>query len=217
MLFVRNLTKVFFQDKKKIVALNKISLSLNLGEMVMIVGPSGSGKTTLLFTIGGLLQPDQGEIILAGKNLYGLSRTELAFFRAQKIGFVFQEFHLIPYLNVLDNVLIGTYYTPQAGRREKAIELLTHFKLEERLTHLPARLSTGEKQRVALARAVIHHPQIILADEPTGNLDQKNAILVLEYLAEFARAGGMVLLVTHNPEITKYAHRLLQLEAGHLS
>jgi ABC-type lipoprotein export system ATPase subunit len=182
-----------------------------------VQGPSGCGKTTLLLAAGGLQVPDGGRVTVAGQDLFALSSEERAGFRAAKIGFVFQQFHLIPYLSVLDNVLAPSLASPSPDNRARARELIARFGLTERADHVPAALSTGERQRAALARALLNKPQLLLADEPTGNLDADNGRLVLGYLADFAKEGGAVLLVTHDLRVAEYAHRIVRLQNGRLS
>ena len=166
-------------------------------------GSSGCGKTTLLLIAGGLLKPDSGKVLMDNRDFYTLSSEKRAQIRALRIGFVFQQFFLIPYLNVLDNILSASLGVKTKQTKERAMELIKHFDLENRINHFPSELSTGERQRVALARAVFNKPKLILADEPTGNLDAKNAAIVVSYLKEFAKKGSAVLLVTHSTKIAK--------------
>jgi ABC-type lipoprotein export system ATPase subunit len=193
-----------------------ISLAVGTGEFVAIQGPSGCGKTTLILVAGALLQPTHGQVLIDGQNPYFLSHEKRATFRAATIGFVFQQFHLIPYLSVLDNILAPSLARNVAGAGQRAQELLTQFGLEPRARHLSADLSTGERQRTALARALLTRPKLLLADEPTGNLDQENGALVLRCLADFARSGGTVLLVTHDPRAAEYADRIVKMNRGKL-
>ncbi|MBD3315966.1 MAG: ATP-binding cassette domain-containing protein, partial [Chitinivibrionales bacterium] len=181
-------------------------------------GPSGCGKSTLLLAAGGLLAPDHGAVRVAGGDLYALSSEQRARYRAHNIGFVFQQFHLIPYLSVLDNILAPSLAIDKnEGVREHAVELMKHFGLESRARHVPSELSTGERQRTALARALLNRPKLLLADEPTGNLDGENAETVLGYLGEFSReGGGAVVLVTHDIRVARHAHRVIRLQAGKL-
>ena len=208
---VRNLVKRFKSPSGTVVAVNDVSFSLNRGEFLAVQGPSGSGKTTLLLMTGALLQPDNGSVELNGINPYQLDMSKRARFRAETVGFVFQQFHLIPYLSVLENVLAPTLAAPFDGARERAVQLLVRFHLEHRLAHRPDSLSTGEKQRVALARAALTSPLLLLADEPTGNLDEENGRVVLEFFEEFATGGGAVLLMTHDDRARQTAHRSLRM------
>jgi len=184
------------------------------GEFVAIQGPSGSGKTTVLFAAAGLLGVDSGDVVVDGKALGPLSVEARARIRATTMGFAFQQFNLVPYLDVLDNVLVPTVMVGSHEARQRATELIEHFGLGPRLHHTPAELSAGEQQRVALARALVNRPKIILADEPTGNLDEKSADVVLRYLGEFTEGGGCVLLVTHDTRASGHAQRCIMLEGG---
>ncbi len=208
-----NVSKVYRTDSGEVRALDDVTLSVAPGEFVTVRGPSGSGKSTLLLTIGGMIRPTEGRVLTGGQDVYMLSSRRRARLRADTIGFVFQMFYLVPYLSALENVLVPTLARPGTGRQE-AIELLTRLQLADRLDHRPAQLSTGERQRVALARALLNSPQIILADEPTGNLDPDNAREVMNYLAEFHCEGGTVLVVTHDPLADPYAQRMLLMDRG---
>ncbi len=206
-----------YRGPQPVQALVDVSLRVRPGEFVAVHGPSGSGKTTLLLVAGGLLAPDSGEVLLDGMSPYRLPADARAKFRATHVGFVFQQFHLVPYLNVLENVMAPSIAVPSAGARSRALELIERFGLADRMYHVPAELSTGERQRVALARALLNRPKLILADEPTGNLDRANADIVLGHLAEFARSGqGAVLLVTHSDYAAAFADRIERLTAGRL-
>lgn len=213
---VENITKIYHTPNKQVRALDEVSLQVNSGEFVAVEGPSGSGKSTLLLTAGSLLTPDEGQILIDGQNPYALSSNKRAKFRAEKIGFVFQQFHLIPYLSVLENILTPSILTKGENTHEDAMQLIGRFGLTERVHHVLAELSTGERQRTALARAFINSPNLILADEPTGNLDRENAEIVIESLVEFANRGGSVFLVTHDASAVQYATRTLHLENGRM-
>lgn len=216
MLKIENITKIYNTTNKQVKALDKVSLQVNSGEFVVVEGPSGSGKSTLLLTAGSLLRPDEGQILIDGQNPYALSSDERAKFRADKIGFVFQQFHLIPYLSVLENILTPSILTKGKNSHEEAMQLIERFGLTERVHHVLAELSTGERQRTALARAFVNSPNLILADEPTGNLDRENAEIVIESLVESANMGGSVFLVTHDAYAVQYATRSLHLENGRM-
>lgn len=216
MLRLENISKIYRTERGPIRAVNDATLHVKAGEFVAVRGPSGSGKTTLLLAAGGLLRPDSGTVRVNGTEPYSLSAEARARFRAEQIGFVFQQFHLLPYLTVLENVLAAALPRPRADAADRARFLLEKLGLAERLDHLPAALSTGEKQRTALARALFHAPPLLLADEPTGNLDEANGQKVLEGLAEHTRKGGAVLLVTHDPRAASFAHRRLLMENGKL-
>jgi putative ABC transport system ATP-binding protein len=196
-------------------ALDSVSFEVRSGEWIAIMGPSGSGKTTLINILGGLDRPTGGRAIVDGVNVGTLGERELTRYRAEKIGFVFQNFYLIPYLSALENVMLAQYFHSVADEAEAA-EALARVGLKDRLDHLPNQLSGGEQQRVALARALINHPKLILADEPTGNLDEANEQIVLELLQELHRAGHTILVVTHSAEIGRMADRRIELAHGRL-
>ena len=216
LLQIQNLTKTYAGPAGVVRAVDGISLALSAGDFVAVQGPSGCGKTTVLLAAGGLLQPTTGLVQLAGQDLYALSPEARAQFRAAHLGFVFQQFHLIPYLSVLDNILAPALALLLPDGPERARTLAARFELTERLQHVPSELSTGERQRTALARALLHSPKLLLADEPTGNLDRDNARLVLDCLADFARGGGAVLLVTHDDAAAQSAQRTVRLKEGKL-
>jgi putative ABC transport system ATP-binding protein len=206
-----DVVKRFRGPSREVTALARASLSVAAGEVVLVQGPSGCGKTTLLLACGGLLAPDEGRVLVDGSDVYGLAPNARAAFRARTIGVIFQQYHLIPYLSVRGNVEAAALAAPAADVRDRARELIARFGLAEREDHVPGALSTGERQRVALARAFLNRPRLILADEPTGNLDAKNAEAVLGALGEFARSGGAVLLVTHDPRAEPYGARSVRL------
>ena len=199
---------------REVRAADGLSLALNAGDFIAVQGPSGGGKTTLMLIAGGLLAPDAGKAIVNGQDPYALSGDERARFRAANIGFVFQQFHLVPYLSVFDNVLAPSLANGKSGARQRAEQLIAHFGLQDRSDHVPGKLSTGERQRTALARALLNQPKLLLADEPTGNLDRDNAQAVLGYLREFAQKGGAVLLVTHDDQAAKCAQRIVRIRNG---
>ena len=211
MLVIEGVSKTYSRGDQTITALASVDLTVGEGEFVSLQGPSGSGKTTCLLIAGGLLHPDSGRVRLDGQDLLAMTRDRLASFRARKIGFVFQQYHLIPYLNVLENILAPEVVLGRGDSRARGQALAEQFGLEHRLDHLPAELSSGEKQRTALARALLFRPTVLLADEITGNLDHANAQIVLGHLKEYASAGGSVLLVTHDPEIASHAVRVEHL------
>jgi len=194
-------------------ALDSVTFEVLSGEWIAIMGPSGSGKTTLINILGGLDRPTSGRAIVDGVNVGTLGERQLTRYRAEKVGFVFQHFYLVPYLSALENVMLAQYFHSIADEVEAA-ESLVRVGLGDRLHHLPSQLSGGEQQRVALARALINHPKLILADEPTGNLDEANEQIVLELLRELHRSGHTILLVTHSPEIGRMADRRIELAHG---
>ena len=217
LLEVKNVSKIYHSNGRDVRALDDVSLSVDSGEFVAVQGPSGCGKTTLLLIAGGLLGPDTGQILIDGQDPYGLAANQRARFRGSTIGFVFQQFHLLPYLTVLDNVLAPAIATGLIEANERAHRLIERFGLKDRINHVPGQMSTGERQRTALARALLNQPKVLLADEPTGNLDAENAAAVLSVLAEFAADGGAALLVTHDDDAAKRAKRITRILNGKLS
>jgi putative ABC transport system ATP-binding protein len=197
-------------------ALDGVSFSVDAGEWIAIMGPSGSGKTTLINILGGLDTPTSGRAIVDGTDLARLDEAGLTRFRAEKIGFIFQQFHLVPYLNALENVMLAQYFHSTTDEREARAEL-ERVGLGDRLDHLPGELSGGEQQRVAVARALINQPKLILADEPTGNLDEANEGIVLRLMQELHSEGHTILMVTHAPEIGALADRRIDLHHGRLA
>ena len=214
MIHFDNVSKTYRTADGPVHALSNVSLDVDPGEFVAVRGPSGCGKSTLLMIAGGLATPTAGRVVVAGVELPSVSASARARFRAEQIGFVFQMFHLLPYLTVLENVAAAALPDGEADSRGRAVELLERFQLADRLKHRPAELSTGERQRVAIARAMVNRPRLILADEPTGNLDPASAADVLELLAEFHGAGGTVLLVTHQESAAECAQRTVRLRRG---
>ena len=197
-------------------ALDDFSLRVERGEWIAIMGPSGSGKSTLVNLIGCLDSPSAGEIILDDENVAGLNRNELTRVRAEKIGFVFQQFHLIPYLTAIENVMLAQYFHSMTDEQE-ALEALARVGLRERADHLPAQLSGGEQQRVCIARALINDPKIILADEPTGNLDAANEEIVLRLLRDLHKQGRTIVMVTHDPIVARLGDRRIELHHGKIA
>jgi len=217
MIQLENISKIYRQKNRVIPALQNINLEIQRNEFLVIRGPSGSGKTTLLLTLGGMLCPSAGKISVAGQDLYALSPAERNRFRAGNIGFVFQMFHLLPYLNVLENVRLAFGSQHLKINPEHVLNLLQKMGLADRGSHKPAALSAGERQRTAIARALVHQPQIILADEPTGNLDPENARVIIEHLVDFQKSGGTVVMVTHGSQAEPFANRILVLKEGRLA
>lgn len=200
----------------EVVALDDVHFNMEQGQFLAIQGRSGSGKSTLLLVVAGMLRPDSGTVRLGEVDLYQLTPRERAGVRAARIGMVFQQFHLLPYLTVLQNVLLPQLAAPAAEAHDRARSLIDQFGLSSRADHIPAELSTGERQRVALARALLPRPAILLADEPTGNLDRESAGVVLNAMRSFAEQGGAVLLVTHDAEAASQADATYRMEAGRL-
>ena len=197
-------------------ALDGISFNIQAGEWVALMGPSGSGKTTLINILGGLDTLTSGHVIVDGRDLADFGENDLVRYRAEKIGFVFQQFHLVPYLNALENVMLAQYFHSVTDEAQ-AQEALKRVGLGHRMTHLPSQLSGGEQQRVAIARALINQPKLILADEPTGNLDEANEEIVIGLFRELHSAGHTILMVTHDPGIAQQADRRIELVHGHLA
>src|SRR5262250_2207172 len=225
MIQIMNVTKLYpakaagsgpGKDTGSIHALDHISLHVALGEWLSIMGPSGSGKSTLVNLIGCLDRPSSGEIWLDGQNVAGISAAELNRVRAEKIGFIFQQFHLIPFLTAVENVMLAQYFHSMTDEKE-AIEALGRVGLGDRAHHLPSQLSGGEQQRVCIARALINDPRIILADEPTGNLDAQNEEIVLRLLREFHQQGRTIVMVTHDPVVARLADRRIELHHGKIA
>ncbi|MBT4902908.1 MAG: ABC transporter ATP-binding protein [Verrucomicrobia bacterium] len=209
-------TKIFRKNGSEVTSLDRFTAEVAEGEFVAVRGPSGCGKTTLLLTLGGMQRPSAGSVQLGGRDLYALSPAERAGLRSSEIGFVFQMFHLVPYLDLLGNVLLACPGKPSAEVRRRAGGLLDELGLAGRASHRPGELSAGERQRLAVARALLNRPKLILADEPTGNLDPENAAEVIRHLAEFHRGGGTVVLVTHGASADTHADRTLRLDQGQL-
>jgi putative ABC transport system ATP-binding protein len=197
-------------------ALDDFSLTVAPGEWVSIMGPSGSGKSTLVNLIGCLDRPTTGEIWLDSQNVASISAVELNRVRAEKIGFVFQQFHLIPYLTAVENVMLAQYFHSMTDEKE-ALEALERVGLKDRCHHVPSQLSGGEQQRVCIARALINDPKIILADEPTGNLDAQNEEIVLRLMREFHQQGRTIVMVTHDPVVARLADRRIELHHGKIA
>ncbi len=209
-------SKVYPSRSGEVRSLDQFDLKIAKGEFLVVRGGSGSGKTTLLLALGGMLRPSSGSIQLMEKDLYGISNQERAQLRSSSIGFVFQMFHLIPYLNVLDNILLAHPGKAEESVRERGKTLMKDLGIEHRLYHRPAELSAGERQRAAIGRALLNQPELILADEPTGNLDPKNTDEVFKHLSQFHQAGGTVVVVTHGEAANQFADRVIQLDTGRL-
>jgi ABC-type lipoprotein export system ATPase subunit len=214
MISLQDVSKTYRRRSEAVHALESVSLEAEPGDFVALRGPSGCGKSTLLLTLGGLLKPDNGQVIIGDADVYAVSKEARAKLRAHDLGFVFQQFHLVPYLNVKDNILAPAL--ARSGDTARAEMLIERFGLSDRREHVPSELSTGERQRTALARALFNEPKVLLADEPTGNLDEANAAIVLDHLAAFAEDGGIVILVTHEEASAARAHRVLHMDAGRI-
>jgi putative ABC transport system ATP-binding protein len=213
---ITNLTKHYTSGDDTVEALRGVDISIETGEFITIMGQSGSGKSTLLSVLGGMNHPTSGDVEMAGIKLYQLPGEKLADFRAQNLGFVFQSFHLIPYLTALENVMLPLAIVKMATAAKKtaARQALERVDLGAKLERLPNQLSGGEQERVAIARAIVNNPHILLADEPTGNLDSKTSEEVMALFRELNAAGQTVVMVTHNPENGTYADRTIHLKDG---
>ena len=216
MLKLDNITKTYRGGDGEVRAIDGVSLDVAAGQFMAVCGPSGCGKTTLLLAAGALLAPDSGRVEIDGRDPYAMSPNGRAALRAGAVGFIFQQFHLVPYLTVMDNVLAASLAAGGGDPRPRAEQLIERFGMMDRARHVPAELSTGERQRTALARALLNEPKLLLADEPTGNLDEKNAEGVLAELGDFAASGGAVLLVTHSRQAADHAQKIVHLASGRL-
>ena len=215
-LTIDNISKIYPLEGGEIKALDGVSLSINKGDFVAIVGPSGSGKSTLMHIIGLLDTPTSGKVTLEGKDVTKMSEAQLSKLRNQHIGFVFQQFNLLARTSALENVELPMYYghVPTEERRKRAIELLTLVGLSERMQNHPNQLSGGQQQRVAIARALSMNPAILLADEPTGNLDSKTGAEIVKLLHDLNKQGHTIILVTHDPSLAKEARRQIHIKDG---
>lgn len=215
-----NLHRHFVMGDQTVRALNGVSATVEAGEFLAMMGPSGSGKSTLLYLLGGLDRPTDGRIWVNGQELSGLDDNALATYRQREVGFIFQSFQLVPTMTALQNVMFPMVFaqTPAAERRERAAELLITVGLGDRMEHRPTELSGGQQQRVAIARALANDPKIILADEPTGNLDSRMGKEIMDLLSRLNReAGCTVVIVSHDPTVTDYTTRALHLKDGQLA
>jgi len=218
MIRIENVTKVYKTGAIRLTALNDISLHIKPGEFVAVMGPSGCGKSTLLNILGCLDKMTSGRYILNGKDVSTLAGNELARIRNKEIGFIFQSFNLLPRMTVLENVELPMVYAgvPARERREKAIEALSKVDLAERIRHRPSEISGGQMQRVAIARAIVNNPSIILADEPTGNLDTKATEEIMRIIRKLNDEGTTILMVTHEPDVANYAGRIIRMRDGRI-
>lgn len=217
MIELRNVEKTVRSGDEQLTILHSLSLTIADGQFVSVVGASGSGKSTLLGLIAGLDAPSSGEILIDGEDITKLNEDKLATLRSEKIGFVFQSFHLIPSLTAFENVLIPMEIAGMKNARKRANELLESIELTNRAHHYPSQLSGGEQQRIAIARAFANNPKILLADEPTGNLDSKNGRHIFDLMTELHRTNGTTLvLVTHDEELSSQAQRQIRLKDGRI-
>jgi putative ABC transport system ATP-binding protein len=219
MIRLENVVKGYRRGEQEVRALNGVSLRLDKGQFLSIMGPSGSGKSTLLNLIGGLDQPTTGEIFLDGEPLHGISDDALTLVRRKKVGFIFQFFNLLPMLTAVENVALPLLLDGLSFSRikDKAVQMLEMVGLQGRIEHRPEQLSGGEMQRVAIARALISNPSVLLADEPTGNLDSQRSQEILEILKQLNKEGQTIVMVTHDPMAAAFASRIIRLKDGLLS
>ena len=212
LLELKNVSMIYGELK----ALDNVSIHVDEGEWVAIMGPSGSGKSTMMNIIGCMDRPTSGEVLLDGEDISRLGSARLTDIRRDKIGLVFQQFHMVSYLTAVENVMGSQYYHSMPDE-EEALEALGRVGLRERAKHLPSQLSGGEQQRVCVARALINHPELILADEPTGNLDEANENIVLDLFRQLHNEGTTLIVVTHDPEVAEAAQRTIVLEHGRVA
>ncbi len=214
MLEIKDVSKVYGQGEGRVAALDNVSFDVEKGEYVALMGHSGSGKSTLLNIIGGLDKLTGGQIVLDGQRLDNLSESDLVRIRREKISYVFQQYHLLPSLSALENVLLPLTFCNDENKSARAMELLRKMGLEKRATHRPSQLSGGEQQRVAIARALVNDPLLTLADEPTGNMDQKTGNEILDLFDQLNAEGRTIIMVTHNPDAAKRAQKVIVLRDG---
>jgi len=218
MIRLRNVSKSFRRpDRGRLEVLKQIDWDVSPGEFVAVVGPSGSGKSTLMNILGLLDQPDEGEYVLGGESVSGLRPADLARIRNRRLGFVFQQFHLLPRTTAVENVELPLIYSDADEPEQRAVEALCRVGLEDRLEHYPSQLSGGQQQRVAIARALVADPELILADEPTGNLDQESTDEIMELFRELNRGGRTIVLITHDPDLASRCSSIQRIEEGRLS
>ena len=216
MLEIDGVTKVYGEGDARVKALDGISLKVEKGEFIALVGHSGSGKSTLLNIIGGLDRLSSGSVALDGQRLDNLNEDDLVRIRREKISYVFQQYHLLPSLSALENVLLPLTFSNDENKNNRAMELLERMGLSKRAQHRPSQLSGGEQQRVAIARALVNDPVLTLADEPTGNMDQKTGNEILDLFEELNREGQTIIMVTHNPEAASRACKTIVLKDGRI-
>jgi putative ABC transport system ATP-binding protein len=213
MLEIKNISKTFKRGSEEFIALDDVSIKINKGDYVSVTGSSGSGKSTLLNVIGGLIRPDSGKIIYKGESIYDQNGNYLNHYRKKDVGFMFQQFHLMPYLTVIENIGLSCF---EKSRCAAIDDYLIKCSLLEIKDKYPADLSVGEKQRAAFIRAIISYPELLLADEPTGNLDPRNSGILMSLIEEYHKNGGTVMLVSHDPLASKYSNLNISIESGRI-
>lgn len=218
MIETKNLTKIYKRGDSEVIGVKDINLKIEDGEFVSVIGPSGSGKSTLLHLLGGLDKPTYGEVLINGENIEDLDEEDLCRLRRDKIGFIFQDFNLIPTINAIENVVISRIPTGVPPEMiERGVNLLSYFRMEDRLDHLPTQISGGQQQRVAIARALINTPQIVLADEPTGELDSKSGDEIVHLMREMNEMEGVTfVIVTHDLNVSNETDRVIQIHDGEI-
>jgi len=215
---VENLTKVYGKGENEVRALDGVSFSVNKGEFIAIIGPSGSGKSTLLHILGGVDRPTSGKVFMDGKDVYAQNEEQLAIFRRRQVGLIYQFYNLIPVLNVTENITLPVLMDGQKVNQERLTELMTTLKLAGRENHLPNQLSGGQQQRVSIGRALMNAPAVVLADEPTGNLDSKNSQEIVDLLkVSNEKYGQTLIIITHDESIALQADRIIAIEDGKIT
>jgi putative ABC transport system ATP-binding protein len=217
----KNLTKIYTRGAEEIISVNDVSLCIDKGDFISVIGPSGSGKTTLTNLLGCLDNPTNGELRLGGRSIFGsgkhLSEKELTRIRRETFGYIFQNFYLIPTLTVMENVMLPLTFYRKPGTENESARLLKLLGMDHRKDHLPGEISGGEMQRVAIARAMVNRPEVLLADEPTGNLDTKRSVEIVQVLKELNRSSGLtIVMVTHNQELARQAGRMVEMRDGRI-
>ena len=213
MLEIRNITKIYKKGSDVFTALEDVSFKVEDQDFYAVIGASGSGKSTLLNTMGGLIRPDSGSILYNGNDLYNLNRKQSDLYRKKNVGFVFQQFHLLPYMTVLENIKMACYEKKHLGNIDKYLD---QCALSEQKNKYPSEISVGEKQRTAFIRAIISEPKLLLADEPTGNLDPANSTILLNLIGDYHKSGGTIILVSHDPLAAIFSSKSIILEKGRI-